>query len=118
MPGRKSKYSEEFRREALERMKTTSNVSALARELGIRRKWLYQWRDDAMQAAGLRKARQPRGKTLESDRLRKQIQELLQLVGQQEAKLDFFESALRRVKERRQSSDANGAMPSTTSSGR
>lgn len=113
-----SKYSDEFRRQALERMKTASNVSALARELGIRRKWLYQWRDDALEAAGLRKVRHPQAKSSESERLRNRIQQLLQLVGEQEAKLDFFESALRRVKERQHNSSGHGGKESTTPSGR
>jgi transposase-like protein len=60
VPGRK--YGDEFRREALERMKTADNITALARELGIRRKWLYQWRDDALKAAGLSKVPQTRPK--------------------------------------------------------
>ncbi len=99
-------------------MKTASNVAALARELGIRRKFLYLWRDQAMKAAGYGKPRKSRGKTSESERLRNRIEELLQLVGQQEAKLVFFESALRRVAERQQHSDGNGATGSTTPSGR
>ena len=41
-------FSDEFRAQALERMKTCDNVTALARELGIRRKFLYYWRDQAM----------------------------------------------------------------------
>jgi transposase-like protein len=39
------KYSPEFRRDALE--KACANVTQLARELGIRRKWLCQWKTDA-----------------------------------------------------------------------
>lgn len=35
------KYSPEFRRDALERMKAGTNVTQLARDLGIRRKFLY-----------------------------------------------------------------------------
>jgi transposase-like protein len=45
------KYSPEFRRDVLERMKSCDNVSALSRELGIRRQMLYQWRDQAAAAA-------------------------------------------------------------------
>jgi transposase-like protein len=99
-------------------MKAASNVAALARELGIRRKWLYQWRDDALEAAGVGKAKRTRTQELESDRLRKRVQQLLELVGEQEAKLHFFESALRRVKARRQSSTGSGETGSSTPSGR
>ena len=118
MSERKRKYSEEFRREALERMKTASNVTALARELGIRRKWLYQWRDDALEAAGVGKTKQAPIQKQGTERLRQRVQQLLELVGEQQAKLDFFESALRQVKVRRQSSTGSGGAGSSTPSGR
>jgi transposase len=38
-------FSREYKLAALQRMLAGENVSALARELGIRRKYLYQWRD-------------------------------------------------------------------------
>jgi transposase-like protein len=41
------KYSPEFRAQALERLKSCDNVSRLARELKIPRRWLYLWRDRA-----------------------------------------------------------------------
>jgi transposase-like protein len=44
MSGKFVRYSVEFKREALRRMVSCRNVSALACELGIRRKFLYQWR--------------------------------------------------------------------------
>src|ERR1700731_3785183 len=39
------RFSREFKLAALGRMVAGENVSALARELGIRRKYLYQWRE-------------------------------------------------------------------------
>ena len=39
------RFSREFKLAALDRMSAGENVSALARELGVRRKCLYQWRD-------------------------------------------------------------------------
>ncbi len=36
-------YSEEFKRQALERMKAADNIVKLAEELGIGRPLLYQW---------------------------------------------------------------------------
>jgi transposase-like protein len=42
------KYSPEFRRDVLEKMKTCPNISELARELGVRRKWLYAWKKRAL----------------------------------------------------------------------
>ena len=38
-------FSREYKLAALRRMQAGENVSALARELGIRRKYLYQWRE-------------------------------------------------------------------------
>ena len=38
-------FSREFKLAALARMAADENVSALARELGIRRKLLYPWRE-------------------------------------------------------------------------
>jgi transposase-like protein len=40
VPGKWQKFSPEFKEKALERMEGCSNVTALASELGIRRKWL------------------------------------------------------------------------------
>src|SRR5438270_3131829 len=39
------RFSREFKLAALQRMLAGENVSALARELGVRRKYLYQWRE-------------------------------------------------------------------------
>src|ERR1700730_866379 len=38
-------FSRDYKLAALRRMLAGENVSALARELGIRRKYLYQWRE-------------------------------------------------------------------------
>ncbi len=39
------RYSNEFQRQAVERMNTCGNIVALARELGVSRRVLYNWRD-------------------------------------------------------------------------
>ena len=113
--GRKKKYSLEFRAQAVERMKTCANVSALARELGIRRKWLYEWRDNAAEVTA--EIREARKEERQSERLRRQVAELQRTVGQQAVKLDFFEGALRRIKEVRHNSGNSGGTASTTRSG-
>lgn len=43
--GKERRFSREFKLAALARMAAGENVSALCRELGIRRKYIYQWRD-------------------------------------------------------------------------
>lgn len=109
------KYSEKFRAEALKKMEQCANVSALARELGIRRKWLYQWRDKA-RAAAQRAAAEVTQESAERTKLRRKIVELEQLVGRQSAELDFFRGALRRVEARRQKSGTTGGAASTSRS--
>lgn len=41
----KRRFSREFKLAALARMAAGENVSALCRELGIKRKYIYQWRE-------------------------------------------------------------------------
>jgi transposase-like protein len=43
--GEERRFGREFKLAALARMAAGENVSALCRELGIRRKYIYQWRD-------------------------------------------------------------------------
>ena len=117
------KYSLEFRARALELLKSCSSVSGLARELGIRRKWLYEWRKQAQAKAAGRDggvvAPEPAeaAPDRESEALRERIAELERLVGRQAAEIDFFRSALRRVEERRQRSGGTGGAASTRRSG-
>jgi transposase len=40
-----SRFSRDFKLEALRRVEAGENVSVLARELGVSRKSIYQWRD-------------------------------------------------------------------------
>jgi transposase len=117
------KYSPEFRARALELLKSCSNVSELARDLGIRRKWLYKWRNQARaKAAGtdgdtkfpapVEAVREP-----EKEALRRRIADLEGLVGRQTAEIEFFRNALRRVEDRRQRKGKAGGEASTSKSG-
>ena len=45
------RYSAEFKLDAVSRMEHCETITGLAKELGIRRKFLYQWRDQ-LQAGG------------------------------------------------------------------
>ena len=50
--GRRSKYSAEFKQDAVSRMgQDSKTVTELAEELGVRRKFLYLWRE-RLQAGG------------------------------------------------------------------
>lgn len=113
-PARKNKqYTEEFRRHAVERIKESHNLSALARELGISKRLLYDWRE---RAADLRDKRTvPNRHALQQET---EIKELKRLLAEKTLELDFFRGALQKVAARRQASGANGETASTTKSGK
>jgi transposase-like protein len=129
-------YSREFKRAAVERMQAGENVSARARQLRLRRKQLYEWKE-AFRSGGeaaLRPPGRPRRETTLVSRLaapsaadsltqelaaaRQRIAELERKIGQQEVAQDFFVSALRAIAAIRPLSGAPRAMPSTESSRR
>lgn len=102
-----SKYSPDFKRQAVDRMMAGERVSALAKQLGVRRKFLYQWREAGYGSAGpqppLRAVNRPRREGSASERLvaraNQRVAELERLVGRQAAELDFFAAALRNLAE-------------------
>jgi len=103
------KYSPEFRRDALEKMKACASVTGLARELGIRRKWLYQWKNDA--------AGDPAAAPAEADsRSERKVKDLEALVARQSLELDFFKGALQRIEQQRRKRDETSAAGSTSKS--
>lgn len=107
MRGRKcSKYSPEFKQAAVDRFLAGESATALAKELGMRRKFLYAWRDAGFGSNAAGKSK--RESVVDEDPQEKQIVELKQqvadlqrLAGQQAAELDFFALALRATKESR-----------------
>ena len=131
-------FSREFKLAALNRMAKGENVSALARELELRRKLLYAWRDN-LRVGGplaLRTRGRPRktaalertieavvpaqagGAVAELEAARRRIGELERKIGQQQIDLDFFRQALQQVRGKRRASAAAGATASTRSSKR
>ena len=113
--GRKRKYSDEFRQQALERMKSCDNITALAKELGIRRKWLYAWRNhssgEVPEAPPGSKSRRS-----EEDRAPDRIAQLERLVARQALEIDFFKGALQRVEEQRRKRESTSGAASTSKS--
>jgi len=112
--GKQPEYGMELKLAAVRRVLAGESVSAVARELGIRRKRLYVWKDRYAELgeAGLvhRRAGRPRkqarvgaggseamGGRGELLAARRRIGELERKVGQQELELDFFDEALRRI---------------------
>ena len=131
-------FSRAFKVAAINRMLAGESVSALARELALRRKLLYEWRD-ALRGGGpeaLRGPGRPRkavaaaggaraggaaaapSPAMELAAARQRIAELERKVGQQQLDLDFFRQALRQVGTTRPPSNRRGAPASTPSSRR
>lgn len=97
-------FSREFKARAVRRMQAGESPSALARELGVRRKLLYEWKDRVAEGGeeNLRSRGRPSRaagavkRTREQDEQRR-IAELERLVGKQQALISFFENALQQV---------------------
>ena len=100
------RYSKEFRQQAVERMHTCGNIIRLARELGVARRVLYNWRDQ------IDELNPPPSRTREV-MLRKQILRLKRLLANKTMEVDFFRSALQRVRARRRQQSGLGDKAST-----
>lgn len=133
-------YNRGFKLAALARMAAGENVAALARELGIKRKRLYLWREayrfegeaglrtrgrppgghsppsrppNALVEPGHKSAPPPDASALELSSAQRRIADLERKIGQQELALDFFQQALRRVGVKARASGGNGGTDST-----
>lgn len=117
--GRPRKFDDEFRRNALEQMNKSTNVAELARQLGIRRKWLYYWRDEAMgRVSEPREKAEAKPGTIPDNRDKKRLAELERLVARQALEIDFFKGALLRIEEKRRKREQTSGTPSTSKSGK
>ena len=126
------RYSIEQKRLAVSRVLAGERLSSVARELGIDRERIFQWRAK-VRLGGIEALRDPGRPSREElasrpassaevfdERVvgRRRIAELERKIGQQEADLDFFRQALRHVKARQQEATPRGALRSTKSSSR
>jgi transposase-like protein len=122
-------FSTEFKKAAVLRLEAGERIAAVAEELKIRRKLLYEWRAAyrKLGAAGLnrKRGRKPGGARASPDaapatpapltelaRAQARIAELERKIGKQQMDLDFFREALRLIDARDRSSRAT---PSTRS---
>jgi transposase len=126
--------SREEKEGLIRRMEAGERIAALARETGVLRKSLYQWRAAyrAMGIAGLNRKRGPKpGGRAAVDpssadagppaarppddlaQAKARIAELEGLVGRQQADLDFFREALRSWDDKRRGSGAPISSPSS-----
>lgn len=117
-------FSREYKLAAIARMDAGEKIARIARDLGISRKTLYQWRDQ-LQQLGMKSPGRTSGALVvppelpaELVRARERIAELERKVGQQQVELDFFKGALRRIEASRRPSDGPGATESSPRSRR
>ena len=117
MSRKRKSYSADFKQEAVRRMAQAKTISGLAEELGIRRKFLYQWRHqfEAEGRAGLerRRGRPPGSKSQNvsppgPSAAESRVAELERLLGRKQLEVDFLKRAFEQVR---------GAAPSRTSDG-
>jgi transposase len=108
------KFSEGYRRYAVERLKDYANVSKLCRELGISRQLLYGWRDRFERE----REQQSDASKVTERQLRKEVSELKQALGEKTLQVDFFKGALQKVEALRQGTTVSGATASTSKSGK
>jgi transposase-like protein len=123
----KTRWTREFKLQALSRMEAAGDVTALAAELGCRRELLYIWRRKVR--SGGAEALHPIGRPSHvakpfdealapssaggAGSEQRQIEELQRKIGQQQLDLDFFRAALRHVREARPKKGAPGGTAST-----
>jgi transposase len=140
-------FSREMKLAILRRRMAGENVSALARELKLRRKLLYAWRvqfrsgdPEALRTRGRPRKSAPAapaeapvapvgskaaaGKAEEAGAgkalaaAQRRVAELERKIGQQALELDFFRHALRQFEGKRRANDGLGAWPSMPGSRR
>jgi transposase-like protein len=113
------RHTVEFKRQAVERMKTCENIEALARELKIERKLLYTWK---WQLEGRPEPRHANLATTAEERKDKQQREeickLKSALAEKTLENDFFKFALLKTKEALQPNTEAGASASMRSSDR
>lgn len=112
--GKSERRRREVKQDALDQMRATTNISELAKELGIPRRTLYSWRDAEQARADLR-GRKPHSR---EEELGQEVSRLKEMLAERTLDLDFFRGALQRIRERRQPSAAAGGTASTSKSGK
>ena len=111
------RYTQEFQQYAVERMKTCSSITALAKELGLPRVRLYLWRAQLDPSGGPWRAI-ARPMDDEKLTLQQQLHKTQQLLAEKTLEVDFFKGALQKIEARRQRSGNTGETTSTSKSGK
>ena len=109
------RHSEEFKRQAVQRMKDCASVGILAQELDVQRRLLYRWKEEL----------DPKPKDAGGDgngaaqigKLKQEVVRLEAALGRKTLETDFFKRALQKVEARRRSKALPGKAEFTTKSG-
>ena len=110
-------YSMRFRQRVVERMQLERNISQLSRELGLDRSMMYIWKGKLEKRAyGNVRSGEVNPRDPQIRELQARITGLEGVIGRQALELDFFESALRRIRETTPQSDGDGENTSTPKS--
>ena len=98
-------------------MEAGESVAGLSRELGVRRKLLYEWRtryrQRSLAALSRRPGREPKTAGEVEQQAARQIAELERKVGRQALQIDFLQRAFKRVEGLRQNRSETGGTAST-----
>ena len=111
----KERYSQKFRRRAVERMNACENIVRLSRELGVIRSLLYKWRC-RLEPPDAQIERDLSTENCRESTLRREISKLKRLLADKTVEVDFFRGALQKVEARRQQSGLSGEKVSTAKS--
>jgi transposase-like protein len=110
------RYTQEFRDQAVERLKGCTNVLALARELNVSRGILYLWRDQKAGKPPVKKRPGPAADPPAVAALKKEIVDLKLALADKALEADFFRGALQRVEDRHRRGASSGDAASTATS--
>jgi transposase-like protein len=113
---KQKRYSAQFQRAAVERMKANSSVSIdeLARQLGVSKRALYKWR--AKWWVRLHGAADSQAVPEQELELRRQVDQLKHALAAKTLEVDFFKGALQKIEARRRPSGRSGETASSRKS--
>ncbi len=104
---KRKRYSRQFQRMAVKRMRSSDNIGDPAKELGVSRRFLYKWQANFDH---LEPGEEAQRTSSHESSYRQQVHRLKRLLAEKTLEVDFFKSALQKVKARRQKSGDAGEM--------
>lgn len=104
---------------AVERMRSSTNIYELSKELGVNRALMYRWRGQ-LEATPVNETpeRQQAQEDPRDAKLREENSVLKRALAEKGLEADFFRGALQKIAARRQQNKSSGERASTTRSGK